>query len=96
MRFFSLRFVICFCLLLSFSMATLAQSKAFDTTRMDATADACEDFFQYANGTWVKNTEIPPAFSRWGTFNTLADNNQNVLHDILEKAIKTKATKGSV
>ncbi|MBX7173134.1 MAG: M13 family metallopeptidase [Pyrinomonadaceae bacterium] len=95
MRSFTVRFVLSFCLLLSFVMATLAQSKAFDTSRMDTSADACEDFFQYANGNWVKNTQIPPAFSRWGTFNTLADNNQNVLHDILENAAKTKAAKGS-
>ncbi|HRH46337.1 MAG TPA: M13 family metallopeptidase, partial [Pyrinomonadaceae bacterium] len=92
---FPIRFAISFCLLLSFTMATLAQSKAFDTSRMDTSADACEDFFQFANGTWVKNTEIPPAFSRWGSFNILADNNQNVLHDILEKAAKTKAAAGS-
>jgi putative endopeptidase len=89
------RFVVSFCLLLSLALTMLAQSKAFDTSRMDTTADACEDFFQYANGNWVKNTQIPPAFSRWGTFNTLADNNQNVLRNILENAAKTKAPAGS-
>jgi len=89
------RLAVSFCLLLTLAMATLAQSKAFDTSRMDTSADVCEDFFQYANGTWVKNTQIPPAFPRWGTFNILADNNQAILRDILETAVKTKAPKGS-
>jgi putative endopeptidase len=76
-------------------VTTMAQSKAFDTNRMNTSADACTDFFEYANGTWIKNTEIPPAFSRWGTFNILADNNQAILKEILETAVKTKSAAGS-
>jgi putative endopeptidase len=79
----------------SFWTLTLAQSKAFDTSRMNTSVDACDDFFEYANGTWLKNTQIPPAFSRWGTFNILADNNQIILRDILDKAAKSKSKKGS-
>ena len=41
-----------------------AQSSGFDPSRMDRSADACDDFFQFANGTWIKNTEIPPSQSR--------------------------------
>ena len=55
---------------LSFAcVAALAQTKGFDTSRMDTSVEACTDFFEYANGTWLKNTEIPAAYSRWGTFN---------------------------
>src|SRR5205809_204347 len=82
-------------LLLSLMTSVLAQTAAFDTTRIDASADACTDFFQYANGKWVKNTEIPAAYSRWGTFNILLDNNQSVLKGILENAEKTKSAKNS-
>lgn len=96
MRSYIFRLAISFCLLLSVSMTTLAQTKAFDTTRMDTSADACENFFQFANGNWVKNTQIPASQSRWGTFNMLADNNQNILKEILESAAaNTKAAKGS-
>ena len=73
----------------------LAQSSGFDTSRMDRSADACDDFFTFASGTWVKNTEIPPSQSRWGTFNMLAESNRDVSHDILESAAKTKAPVGS-
>ncbi len=95
MRKFYFRFITALTVLLSLCAITMAQSKAFDTSRMDTSADACTDFFQYANGTWLKNTEIPPAFSRWGTFNILADNNQEILKKILETAAKTKSAPGS-
>ncbi|HYJ90593.1 MAG TPA: M13 family metallopeptidase N-terminal domain-containing protein, partial [Pyrinomonadaceae bacterium] len=87
------RFLTTVLVVYSFSIAALAQTKAFDTSRMDRSADACDDFFQFANGTWVKNTEIPPSQSRWGSFNILSEGNRDVSHEILESAAKdTKAT----
>lgn len=82
-----------------FVFATLTSSAfgqtAFDISRMDRNAEACEDFFQFANGTWVKNTEVPASQARWGTFNILGDRNGDILHDILDKAVTEKAAKGS-
>jgi putative endopeptidase len=89
------RFIAATLILLSLWSLTLAQSSGFNTSNMNTSADACDDFFEYANGNWIKNTEIPPAFSRWGSFNTLADNNTSILKDILEKAANSKAAKGS-
>lgn len=83
-----------FSVLLALCSLATAQTPAFDITRIDGSADACTDFFQYSNGSWMRNTQIPGAYSRWGTFNILADNNQNSLRDILETAAKTKAAKG--
>ena len=85
-----LRFMTALTVLLSVSALTFAQSKGFDTSRMDASTEACADFFQYANGTWLKNTEIPASESRWGTFNMLGDNNNSMLREILENAAKAK------
>jgi len=95
MRNFSFQFMTALVVLLSVCTAAIAQTKAFDTSRMDTSVDACNDFFQYANGTWVKNTAIPAAYPRWGTFNILADNNQAVVKEVLETAEKTKSPKGS-
>lgn len=81
--------------LLSLWTSVLAQSAGFDTGRMDRSVEACDDFFNYTNGTWLKNTQIPPTESRWGTFNMLADSNNAILKDVLETAAKTKAAKGS-
>src|SRR5258708_25442610 len=76
---------------LSLYSGALAQSSGFDTTRMDRSADACDDFFQFANGTWVKNTEIPPSQSRCGSFNILAASNRDARHDILQNAVQQNA-----
>src|SRR5215213_8580040 len=90
-----IRFMTALIVLLSLCAATLAQSKGFDTSRMDTSTEACSDFFQYANGTWLKNTEIPASQSSWGTFNILRDNNTAMLREILENAAKANAPKGS-
>ncbi len=89
------RFFVAATILLSLWTVSLAQSSGFDPSRMNTSADACDDFFEYANGTWIKNTEIPPAFTRWGSFNILADNNTDILKKILETASTSKASKGS-
>ena len=82
--------------LAALSFSTFAQSKGFDVTRMDREAQACDDFFQYANGTWIKNTEIPADRSRFGSFDILADTNRGVLKTVLEAAAQnTKAAAGS-
>jgi len=80
-----------------FVFATLTSSAfgqtAFDISRMDRNADACNDFFQFANGTWIKNTEIPASQARWGTFNILGDRNRDILHEILDRAAAEKSPK---
>jgi putative endopeptidase len=82
--------------LTAISASTFAQSKAFDLTRIDKDADACTDFFQYANGAWLKNLTIPGDRPSYGSFDILFDNNQQALHDILEVSAKnTKAAPGS-
>ncbi len=81
--------------ILCLAIAVFGQSKGYDTKNMDTTADACIDFYQYANGTWLKSTEIPASESRWGTFNLLADNNNSILRTVLENAAKSKAAPGS-
>ncbi len=85
-----------FLVLFSFTFSTLAQSGGFDTSRMDTSADACNDFYQYANGTWLKNTKIPAEYPSWGSFTIVYENNQNVLKKVVEAAAAdTKAVKGS-
>lgn len=92
-RFF--RFTAALAVSVSLSVGTFAQSKAFDINRMDASTEACTDFFQYANGGWLKNTQIPASESRWGTFNILGDSNTAILRGVLDNAAKTKAAAGS-
>ena len=82
-------------LLFSLCVSAFAQSKGFNVSNLDRSADACTDFFQYANGSWLKSTEIPASESRWGTFNILAENNNTTLRSVLEEDAKTKSPEGS-
>jgi putative endopeptidase len=76
---------------LSAQTATTApaeSSHGIDRQAMDPSASPCRDFFEYADGGWIKTHPVPPEYSRWGTFNELQDRNQEVLRGILEKAAK--------
>ena len=64
---------------------------AFDVKNMDTSVKPSDDFFTYANGTWLKKTPIPPEESRWGSFNELIEKNNEALRGVVEKAAKTKA-----
>jgi putative endopeptidase len=101
MRFFNFRAVTAALAACVLALAALAQTgkngRGFDKSRMDETTSACTDFYQFANGNWMKTTEIPAAFSSWGSFNILAENNRKTLHEILEESAKNaKAKPGSV
>ncbi len=82
--------------LLLVSVGLAQEFKPLDLANMDLTVRPCDNFYNYSNGTWLKNTPIPAAFSSWGSFTELAEKNNEVLRQILEEAAKnSKAAKGS-
>ncbi len=58
----------------------------FDTAGMDTTVAPGESFFRYADGTWLKTTEIPPDKADYGSFTSLADRSEQRTRQILETA----------
>jgi len=60
-----------------------------DPKNMDTSIKPQDDFFMYADGGWIKRTEIPPEYSRWGGFNELIERNNDALHSIAEEAVNT-------
>jgi len=70
--------------------------KALDPADMDTSIKAGDDFYHFSNGNWLKNNPVPDAYSRWGSFEILAERNQDDLLDILKSASKDKnAPEGS-
>ena len=70
--------------------------KFIDRTNMDMSVKPGDDFFTYANGTWIKNNVIPAKSTRWGSFNVLIQENTDRLLAILKEASKAKAPKGTL
>ncbi|HVF49000.1 MAG TPA: M13 family metallopeptidase [Pyrinomonadaceae bacterium] len=99
MRYINRRFAAALSIALALACAAIAQTanSGFDITRMDTTCEPCKDFYQYANGGWLKDNQIPAAFASWGSFHILAEKNRTALHNILEESAKnTGAARGSV
>jgi putative endopeptidase len=60
--------------------------RGLDPAFMDKSADPCTDFFQYACGNFSKLHPIPADRSGFGNMTMLYDENQDILHSILDKA----------
>jgi len=64
------------------------QVQALDPSNMDQTASPKDDFYEFANGGWLKRTEIPANEGRWGGFPELALETRKEVLDILSQAGK--------
>ena len=62
---------------------------------LDSTVKPGEDFFEYANGGWLKKNPIPGEQSSWGIGNLVIEENLKRLREISEKAAAANAAKGS-
>ncbi|MEY2629537.1 MAG: hypothetical protein RLZZ469_432 [Bacteroidota bacterium] len=74
-----------------------AQEKkpGIDTSLMDKSVRPNDNFFNFVNGTWVKNTEIPADRTRWGSFDELRQKTDVDALAILEEAAKNPAYKSN-
>ena len=63
---------------------------------MDPGVSACQNFYQYACGTWRKNNPIPPDRARWSRFDQLQEQNLTIERGILEKAAQPAASRTAV
>ncbi|NHZ86093.1 MAG: peptidase M13 [Planctomycetia bacterium] len=81
-----LRIVITITLLLAVSCTNQVELSGIDKSNFDTSVRPQDDFFQYVNGTWLKETEIPADKSRYGSFTILYDENQIRLREIIEDA----------
>ena len=68
---------------------------AFDIANIDSSADACDNFYQFAIGNWQKNNPISETEGRWGSFNVLGEENNLKIKKIIEDAASSNSAKGT-
>ncbi|GAA3938815.1 M13 family metallopeptidase [Hymenobacter algoricola] len=76
--------------------APVLKGVGLDMANADKSVSPCDNFFQYASGTWLKNNPVPAAESRWSSWNLLINQNEAVMRQILDEAATSiSAPKGS-
>ena len=73
-----------------------AGAAGIDPAQLDRSVRPCEDFYQFANGGWLRSARIPADQSTWGALNELRERNRAVLKEILEDCAEAGAPPGSL
>ncbi|MDB5192819.1 MAG: metallopeptidase [Segetibacter sp.] len=79
------------CIMSGISTHAVAQSKPagfkyIDKANMDLTVKPGDNFYMYANGTWLRNNPVPGSKTRWGSFDMLREESSQRLRTLLEEA----------
>ena len=84
-------------MLLSAPVVSFAQGAAgIKAENLDRSVNPATDFYQFATGGWQKLHPLPAAYSRYGSFDLLQENNNKRINSILTSLLKSKNKKGSV
>jgi putative endopeptidase len=82
-----------FCAIITALTVPVAASnlRNLDRANLDTSTAACSDFYQYANGSWIKANPVPPEHSSWGLAAELRERNEALLHEILIESANSRA-----
>ena len=81
------------------SMAGVAQtqlSSGIDLGNLDKSVRPADNFYQYACGGWMQKHPLPAAYSRFGSFDALGEENNRRINGILDELLHGTFKKGSV
>lgn len=67
-----------------------------DPANLDTNVKPGDNFYQYANGGWLKNNPMPSEYSRYGSFDKLQEDNDKMVHDLVLELSKQNSQAGSI
>ncbi|MCQ4873703.1 M13 family metallopeptidase [Butyricimonas paravirosa] len=73
-----------------------AQKGGIQIANLDQTANPRNDFYQYACGGWMKANPLTDEYSRFGSFDQLAENNRSQIKSLIEDLAHQQSQPGSV
>lgn len=77
-------------------MVGMAQNKSgLVEKNFDRTVRPQDDFYRFATGGWQKNNPLPAAYSRFGSFDQLQENNNKRINTILGELKSKKFKQGT-
>ena len=90
-------FIVIALTIFTFSCKNKTQTALKDAvvSNIDTTANPADDFFQFANGGWLKANPIPASESSWGIGKVLQEDIYIKMKKVSENAAKSNASKGS-
>lgn len=78
------------------SKAPQMEEQKFEISNMDTTIAPGNDFFRYATDGWNRANPIQPQYSIYGSFDKLADKNQEQIKGLIEEMGKTNHKDGTI
>ena len=79
-------------------MAACGQNQlksGIDLENLDQSVNPTEDFFRFACGGWMKRNPLPAAYSRYGSFDKLGENNDKRINSILDELREKEFEEGT-
>ena len=86
--------------IMALAMTTLTASaqlrSGINLNDLDTSVRPADDFYQYACGGWMKANPLPAAYSRFGSFDRLGEDNKKRINGILKELLENTYPEGSV